>query len=204
MKNSGWKYWFLIIILIAIDQLSKIYIKTNFFIGEEVVVFPNWFKLNFTENPGVAFGMEWGGAAGKYFLSIFRVVFSGAICWFLYSKIREKEHKGILIAISLILAGAIGNALDGVFYGSIFSPSYHHMNNVANFVPIGTGYSSLLQGKVVDFFYFPLFETVYPDWVPYFGGHPFRFFNAIFNVADSCITIGLIIFLIFLRKSSMK
>lgn len=204
LTKSGKYYWVLVLGLILIDQLSKIYVKTHFYLGEEVVVIPNWFRLSFTENQGVAFGMEWGGELGKYILSIFRIIFSGVIAYMLLKKIREGEHKGILIAGSLILAGAIGNVIDGIFYGTIFSGSSYHMSNVATFVPFGQGYSTLLQGKVVDFFYFPLINSVYPDWFPMVGGHPFSFFNAIFNVADSCITIGLALFLIFMNKSSFK
>lgn len=197
-------YWTLVLLLILIDQLSKIYVKTHFFLGEEVIVIPNWFRLSFTENQGVAFGMEWGGEIGKYILSIFRIVFSGLIAFLLAKKIKEGEHRGILIAGALILAGALGNVIDGVFYGAIFSNSSYHLSNMATFVPFGQGYSDLLQGKVVDFFYFPLINSVYPEWVPVLGGHPFSFFNAIFNVADSCITIGLAMFLLFMNKSSFN
>jgi signal peptidase II len=197
-------YWILVLLLILIDQISKIYVKTHFSLGEEVIVIPNWFRLSFTENQGVAFGMEWGGEIGKYVLSIFRILFSGLIAFMLAKKINEGEHKGVLIAGSLILAGAIGNVIDGVFYGAIFSNSSYHLSNIATFVPFGQGYSELLQGKVVDFFYFPLINAVYPEWVPMLGGHPFSFFNAIFNVADSCITIGLGLFLFYMKKSSFN
>lgn len=203
-RNNGIVFWILALVLIIIDQVSKIYVKTHFHLGEEVIVIPNWFRLSFTENPGVAFGLEYGGEMGKYALSIFRVLFSIGIILFLHFKIKAGEHKGILFATSLILAGAIGNVIDGVFYGSIFSVSSFHNPNLAEFVPFGTGYSSLLQGKVVDFFYFPLIDSIYPDWVPSLGGQPFRFFNAIFNVADSCITVGLGVFLFFLRKTDLN
>jgi signal peptidase II len=199
-KNSGKVYWILAICLIIIDQASKIYVKTHFFLGEEVMVMPTWFRLAFTENPGVAFGMQWGGEIGKYCLSIFRILFSFGIIWFLKEKIAQREHKGILFATSLILAGAVGNVIDGIFYGTIFSVSSFHTPNLATFVPFGTGYASLLQGKVVDMLYFPMFDGVFPNWFPIWGGQPFMFFNAIFNVADSCISVGLVIFLWFLRK----
>lgn len=203
-QNKGSIYWIVALSLIILDQVSKYYVKTHFYLGEEVMVIPNWFRLSFTENPGVAFGLEMGGEIGKYALSIFRIIFSFLICYFLFQKIREGEHKGILWATVLVIAGAIGNAIDGIFYGSIFTASSFHMPNHAELVSFGNGYSSLLQGKVVDFFYFPMIDSVYPEWVPYLGGRPFKFFNAIFNVADSCITIGLGIFLIFLRKSNLK
>ncbi len=197
-------YWLFAIILIAIDQASKIYVKTNFYMGEEVMVIPTWFRLVFTENPGVAFGMEWGGTMGKYFLSVFRIIFSLVIAFFLYKSIQKKEHKGLLIAGVLILAGAVGNVIDGIFYGAIFSASSYHLSNVAEFVSFSQGYAPLLQGKVVDMFYFPLFDGVFPSWMPIYGGQPFSFFNAIFNVADACISVGLVLLLIFMRKYEEK
>jgi signal peptidase II len=199
-KNYAWIYWLIVIILITIDQASKIYVKTHFYMGEEVMVIPTWFRLVFTENPGVAFGMEWGGTIGKYFLSVFRIVFSVVIAFFLCKSIQKKEHKGLLIAGVLILAGAVGNVIDGIFYGAIFSASSYHLSNVAEFVSFSQGYAPLLQGKVVDMFYFPLFDGVFPSWIPIYGGQPFSFFNAIFNVADACISIGLVLLLIFMRK----
>ncbi len=199
-KNYAWIYWLLVIILITIDQASKIYVKTHFYMGEEVMVIPTWFRLVFTENPGVAFGMEWGGTIGKYFLSVFRIVFSVVIAFFLYKSIQKKEHKGLLIAGVLILAGAVGNVIDGIFYGAIFSASSYHLSNVAEFVSFSQGYAPLLQGKVVDMFYFPLFDGILPQWLPIYGGQPFSFFNAIFNVADACISVGLVLLLIFMRK----
>jgi signal peptidase II len=193
-RSNAWIYWLSVIVLIAIDQASKIYVKTHFHMGEEVMVIPTWFRLVFTENPGVAFGMEWGGAVGKYFLSVFRIIFSIVIAYFLYKNIQKREHKGLLIAGVLILSGAIGNVIDGIFYGAIFSASSFHMLNLAEFVPFGTGYAPLLQGKVVDMFYFPLYDGILPN------GQPFSFFNAIFNVADACISVGLVLLLIFMRK----
>lgn len=202
-KLTAWPYWLIAISLIVIDQASKIYVKTHFHIGEEVMVIPTWFRLSFTENPGVAFGLEWGGVIGKYCLSIFRIIFSGVIAFFLHWLIQRREHRVIILATSLVLAGAVGNVLDGIFYGQIFSNSSFHMLNVAEFVPFGQGYAPLLQGKVVDMFYFPMIEGVFPSWIPMYGGHPFTFFNAIFNVADSCISVGLVLFLFLLKKSKL-
>jgi len=194
-KNSAaGLYWLAVLALIVIDQVSKIYVKTHFHIGEEVMVIPTWFRLVFTENPGVAFGMEWGGTVGKYFLSVFRIIFSIVIAFFLYKNIRKREHKGLLIAGVLILAGAIGNVIDGIFYGAFFSASSYHMFNVAEFVSWGAGYAPLLQGKVVDMFYLPLYDGTLPN------GQAFSFFNAIFNVADACISVGLALLLFFMRK----
>lgn len=198
--SNTWIYWLAVVLLIAIDQASKIYVKTHFHMGEEVMVIPTWFRLVFTENPGVAFGMEWGGTIGKYFLSIFRMGFSAVIAFFLYKNIQKREHKGLLIAGVLILAGAVGNVIDGIFYGAIFSASSFHLPNVAEFVPFGHGYAPLLQGKVVDMFYFPLFDGQFPHWLPIYGGQPFSFFNAIFNVADACISVGLVLLLLFMNK----
>ena len=196
-RSNAWIYWLLVVILIAIDQVSKIYVKTHFHMGEEVMVIPTWFRLVFTENPGVAFGMEWGGTKGKYVLSLFRIVFSIVIAFFLYKNIQKREHKGLLIAGVLILAGALGNVIDGVFYGTIFNAGYHHP---ATFVPFGEGYAPLLQGKVVDMFYFPIYDGKFPSWLPIYGGQPYSFFNAIFNVADACISVGLVLLLFFMRK----
>lgn len=202
-KSYAWGYWALALLLILTDQWSKIYVKTHFHLGEEVMVIPTWFRLVFTENPGVAFGMVWGGVKGKYMLSVFRIVFSAFIIYFLHRNIVKREHPALLIAGTLILAGAIGNVIDGIFYGAIFSASSFHIPNIASFVPFGTGYAPLLQGKVVDMFYFPLFDGILPDWLPVMGGQPFSFFNAIFNVADACISVGLVVLLVFLRKSRM-
>lgn len=163
----------------------------------------NWFKIYFVENPGMAFGLkiggESGGSAGKLFLSLFRIVAIGFIAYYLYNLVKRGYQKGYIACIALILAGAFGNIIDSVFYGVMFSESY--MGQVASFVSIGEGYAGWLHGKVVDMLYFPLFNGTFPDWFPFWGGENFIFFSPIFNIADSAITVGIFILLIFYRKT---
>lgn len=184
-------------ILIA-DQFLKIWIKTNLSLGDEIVIFKNWFILNFVENPGMAFGFELAGKYGKPLLSIFRVLLVTAIGWYLSRLYKTKEVPfGFIVSILLIFSGAIGNIIDSMFYGIIFNHSY---GQVATFLPEGGGYSSFLHGKVVDMFYFPLFGGTYPNWFPVVGGNDFLFFRPVFNIADSSITIGIFSIILFYRK----
>ena len=195
------KVFAILIVLVAviIDQITKIYIKTNFFLGEEVVVF-DWFRIHFTENNGMAMGIELGGRTGKLFLTLFRIVAIGGIIYWLRNTIKGSAPYAVIIAIGLILSGAIGNIIDSVFYGVIFNtPEY----GVASLFPEET-YGDLFYGKVVDMFYFPFFETTWPEWVPFVGGEYFKFFNYIFNPADAFISIGVALLFIFSKQAFPK
>lgn len=191
----------IIFLILLIDQALKIWIKTNMYIGQEYNVFGNWFIIHFTENEGMAFGMKFGGEYGKLILSLFRIVAVAAIGWYLYKLIKENADKLYIICMSLIFAGAVGNIIDSVFYGLIFSESYF---NIAQFMPAEGGYAGLLHGKVVDMFYFPLFSGYYPDWVPLWGGEDFLFFRPVFNIADSAISIGVVLLIIFQKRFFKK
>lgn len=167
------------------------------YIGQEYSVFGNWFIIHFTENEGMAFGMKFGGEYGKLILSLFRIIAVGGIGWYLFKLIKENADKLYIICMSLIFAGAVGNIIDSVFYGLIFSESYF---NIAQFMPAEGGYAGLLHGKVVDMFYFPLFSGYYPDWFPLWGGEDFLFFRPVFNIADSAISIGVVLLIIFQKR----
>ena len=178
-----------VVLAILIDQLSKIYIKTHFILGEEVVVFPNWFIIHFTENNGMAWGFELGGKTGKLILTLFRLVAVTGIIYWLWQTIQRKAHNAVVVAIGLILSGAIGNIIDSVFYGVIFDDSMGKVATLFSDEP----YGSLLYGKVVDMLYFPLYK-----------GENFTFFNAIFNGADSYITIGVVLLFFFHKQAFPK
>ncbi|MBP3763243.1 MAG: lipoprotein signal peptidase [Bacteroidales bacterium] len=179
--------------VLIVDQVIKLLVKTHMHIGEDIPVIGSWFRLHFIENEGFAFGMAFGGTAGKIFLTLFRVVASGLIAWFIVRHIRQGGRTSLVASLALILAGAVGNLVDCCFYGLIFNESYY---NIATLFPPEGGYAPFLQGKVVDMFYFPLFELDWPQWMPLVGGQHFEFFSAIFNFADAAITIGVIWLLI--------
>jgi signal peptidase II len=185
-----------VLILVA-DQILKIYIKTNFMLGEEVVIAKNWFIIHFVENNGMAFGFEFGKNIGKYFLTIFRIAAIGALGWYLTKLWERKVSFGLIVCFSLILAGAAGNLIDSAFYGIIFNDSH---GTVATLFPAEGGYASFLLGKVVDMFYFPLIEGHFPTWFPLWGGQEFIFFRPVFNIADASISIGIVTIFIFHRQ----
>lgn len=198
MKDRKLKLGLLILILLIADQILKFWIKTNLSLGEEIVIFKNWFILHFVENNGMAFGFEFAGKYGKLFLSLFRIVAVIAIGWYLLRLSRDKEVPfSFLVSIALIFVGALGNIIDSLFYGLIFNHSY---GQVAQFLPEGGGYAGFFHGKVVDMFYFPIIQGTIPKWMPFRGGDEFIFFRPVFNIADSCITIGIFTILLFHRK----
>jgi signal peptidase II len=180
------------------DQWLKFYIKTNFTLGQSVTIFSDWFELHFTENPGMAFGLTLGGKWGKIVLTIFRIIASGLIIYYLKSLIAEKAKYSLVILVSLILAGAIGNIIDSLFYGILFNESTWHQ--VATFLPESEGYAPIFMGKVVDMLYFPLIDTIWPDWVPFIGGNRFQFFRPVFNIADAAISVGVFAIILFRGK----
>ena len=189
-----------ILIIILIDQIVKFCVKTNIHYGEGFDIFGlSWAKIHFVENEGMAFGMSFGGITGKYILSIFRIFMTFFLLYVLHTMIKQGESTRLVILFSLVIAGAIGNSIDGMFYGLIFSESIYHGDLAILFPPDG-GYSSFLTGKVVDMFYFPMINTTLPDWIPLWGGQSFEFFRPVFNVADSAITVGVASILIFERN----
>jgi signal peptidase II len=188
-----------IIIAIILDQVIKIYVKTHFVLGEEVVFF-DWFRIHFTENNGMAMGFEFGGKAGKLFLTVFRLVAVSAIIYWLMGAIKSKVHNAVIVAISLIFSGAVGNIIDSVFYGVIFDASNYKVATLFADKP----YGDLFYGKVVDMFYFPLWQGVLPEWIPFVGGEFFTFFQYIFNPADAFISMGVALLFIFSKQAFPK
>lgn len=190
-----------VFIVLLLDQWLKIYIKTSLpYGGGFDILGLSWAKIHFVENEGMAFGMSFGGASGKLILSIFRIIMIGFLIYLIGKIIKAKASYSLVISFGLILAGAMGNMLDSAFYGLIFSetPMYH--NIIAEIFPEGGGYANFLYGKVVDMFYFPMVDTVLPEWFPFWGGDRFRFFQPVFNIADASISIGTASLLLFHRS----
>ncbi len=194
-RNAIVALWVVVLVLV-IDQIIKIWIKTHMMLGEEFCVAGEWFRIHFVENNGMAFGMEMGGSIGKMALSLFRIVAVGAIGVYLVMLCRKKARTFYVASIALVWAGAVGNIIDSVFYGVVFDSS---LGQVAQLFPETGGYSTWLHGRVVDMFYFPLIESRYPDWLPVVGGNSFIFFRPVFNFADASISVGVALLLLFHR-----
>ncbi|MGF1923334.1 MAG: lipoprotein signal peptidase [Bacteroidia bacterium] len=175
----------LIFLVLLIDQASKVWVKTNMFLGQEFKIFGDWFIIHFTENNGMAFGLEFGGEFGKLALSLFRVIAVAGIAYGLHYLIKHKYHRGLILNVALVFAGALGNIIDSVFYGIIYD------------------YETLFHGRVVDMLYFPIVNSHFPDWFPIWGGEELVFFRPVFNIADTAISVGVITIMIF-QKTYFK
>lgn len=194
LKHTGYWSIAIIILLLVIDQIIKVWVKTSMHLGESIHI-TDWFYISFIENNGMAYGMSF---IYKPLLTLFRLVAISAIGYYIYKVVKKEHRLGYVLCLSLICAGAAGNIFDCLFYGQIFTVSTPF--NISEFVPFGQGYAPVLQGKVVDMFYFPLIVTTWPDWVPLWGGDRFVFFSPIFNFADACISVGVVLLLLFYRK----
>ena len=195
----------IIVFVLLVDQLSKIYIKTHFELGESTEVF-SWFRILFIENEGAAWGAKLSDILpisdkiGKLVLTVFRLFAIVGIGYWLYDIIKKKTTATLITAVSLIFAGALGNILDSLFYGILFNDSYNQLATLFSEEP----YGSLFYGKVVDMLYFPLIDANWPEWVPWIGGNNFRFFEPVFNVADTAISTGVGILIVFNKKAFGK
>jgi len=197
----GQKAALIVVAILIVDQAIKIWIKTHMMLGESYSIFGSWSYIHFTENYGMAFGLEFWGKVGKIILSLFRIAAVIAIGFYIRHLIKlEKATLGSIVGLSLILAGALGNIIDSAFYGLIFD---HSIGQVAQLFPKGGGYAEFLHGKVVDMFYFPIIEGVFPSWFPLWGGEEFVFFRPVFNFADAAISVGVIYIILFQRKLFM-
>ncbi|GAA4280492.1 lipoprotein signal peptidase [Gaetbulibacter aestuarii] len=197
----------LIVIILLVDQISKIYIKTHFSLYESISVF-SWFKIYFIENDGMAWGTKISDflsfmteRSAKLILTVFRLVAIIGIGYWLYDATKKKQSRILILAIALIFAGALGNIIDSVFYGVLFDSS---LNQVATFLPTDGGYDAMLHGRVVDMLYFPLFSVDLPQWLPFYGGKRFNFFEPVFNVADMAISTGFLMLIVFNKRAFQK
>ena len=192
--SRGWLAVILTLAILIIDQVIKIEVKTNMCLHQSVRI-TDWFYINFIENSGMAYGMTF---INKLVLSLFRIVAVSVIGYYLWKQVKEKARYGYIVCLAMILAGAAGNIFDSMFYGLCFNASSPYY--VSYFVPFGQGYAPFLMGKVVDMFYFPIIDTYWPQWMPFVGGDHFIFFSPVFNFADACISVGVIVLLLFYRR----
>lgn len=190
--------WIVVLLVLLIDQILKILVKTNMTLGQSIPLFGDWSYLHFTENIGMAFGLELPGEYGKLALSLLRIIALVFIGWYINILIKKNAPVGLLVCIGLIFAGALGNIVDSAFYGMIFSESFFYQ--AAQMFPEGGGYGTFLHGKVVDMFYFPIIRGAYPEWFPFWAGQEFIFFRPVFNIADASITAGVFTLLIFQKR----
>ena len=196
--KAYYKPFLAVIFILLADQALKFWIKLNMSLGQEYKVLGNYAMIHFTENNGMAFGMEFGGEAGKLALTLFRIAAVCGIGYGVIYLIKKKYHRGLIMNLALIFAGAMGNIIDSTFYGMIFSESTYY--EAAKLLPAEGGYSSLFHGKVVDMFYIPILQGVYPSWSPFWAGEEFIFFRPVFNIADSAISIGVVMILIYQKR----
>ncbi len=192
--SRGWLAFIITLAILIIDQIIKIEVKTNMCLHQSIRI-TDWFYINFIENNGMAYGITF---INKLVLSIFRIIAVTVIGYYLWRQTRQQARYGYIVCLAMILAGAAGNIFDSMFYGLIFNASSPHY--VSYFVPFGQGYAPFLMGKVVDMFYFPIIDTYWPQWMPFVGGDHFIFFSPVFNFADACISVGVVVLLLFYRK----
>ena len=192
--SDGWLAMIIVVGAIVIDQLIKVWVKTSMTLHESIRIF-DWFYISFIENNGMAYGMQIGS---KLVLSLFRVAAISVLAYYLWLQVQKKARTGYIVCLSMVLAGAIGNLIDCMFYGLVFNASSEFYTSYI--VDFGTGYAPFLMGKVVDMFYFPLIVTTWPEWVPHFGGQEFIFFSPVFNYADANISVGVVLLVLFYRK----
>lgn len=198
LLSRGWLATIIVVGAIVIDQIIKIWVKTNMTLHESIRIF-DWWYISFIENNGMAYGMQIGS---KLALSLFRVAAISLLAYYVWLQVRNKARKGYIVCLSMVLAGAVGNLIDSMFYGMVFSASSPFYTSY--FVEFGSGYAPFLMGKVVDMFYFPIIVTTWPEWVPYFGGEEFIFFSPVFNYADANISVGVVLLLLFYNKEISK
>ena len=198
LLSRGWLATIIVVGAIVIDQIIKIWVKTNMTLHESIRIFDWWF-ISFIENNGMAYGMQIGS---KLALSLFRVAAISLLAYYVWLQVKNKARKGYIVCLSMVLAGAVGNLIDSMFYGMVFSASSPFYTSY--FVEFGSGYAPFLMGKVVDMFYFPIIVTTWPEWVPYFGGEEFIFFSPVFNYADANISVGVVLLLLFYNKEISK